>query len=97
MENYYERVMLENKQIVIGDKEYRLTIEKERLPYTSEIGFKAYLSDVNSQYTNEKYFKSTSHLEKDLKNWIIQSDLLNNPETRFFNTLKDWDGVVHIE
>ena len=90
------KVMLENKHISIGENKYRLTIEKKRLPYTDVIGYVAYLSDIDSQYTNQRSFDTVQRLEKGLKAWIIESDMLNNPESAVFQQLKDWDGVINI-
>lgn len=91
-----EVVKLENKQIIIGEKEYRLTITKKRLQYTGIIGYRAFLSDVNSQYTHTKSFDNANQLNKGLRAWIIQADILNDPESRVFEELQRWDGVINI-
>ena len=92
--NPYGKIMIENKHIQIGDNSYRLTIEKKRLPYSGAIGYVAYLSDVNSQYTNQRAFNTVQELMNGLNAWIISSDILNSPESSFFQQLKDWDGVI---
>lgn len=86
--------MIENKQIIVGDNEYRLTIKRERLPYGNNIGFKAYLSDINSQFTASRNFSNLQELEVGLQEWIARSDTLNNPEARVFEHIRQWDGVV---
>lgn len=88
--------MIENKHIQIGDNSYRLTIEKKRLPYSGTIGYVAYLSDVDSQFTTNKIFKSLEELERELRVWIMQSDILNDPEARIFKQLEKWDGVINV-
>lgn len=88
------RVLLENKHIIIGENQYRLTIEKKRLPYKSVIGYVAYLSDVDSPYSNQRTFETIRQLEAGLNAWIIESDLLNDPEKAVIQQLHDWDGVI---
>lgn len=90
------RVLLENKHIVIGENQYRLTIEKKRLPYTGVIGYVGYLSDIDSQYTNQRAFDTVQHLEAGLRTWIKESNLLNNPERSVIQQLQDWDGVIEV-
>ena len=91
------KTMLENKQITIGDRRYRLTIKKEiRYAYGTRNVYVCYLSDVDSQFTTNKIFKSLEELERDLRVWIVQSNMLNNPESRIFEKLKRWDGVIEL-
>lgn len=89
-----ETKLLENKHIIVGKRNYRLTIKKKDMFYGDVIGYKAYLSDVDSKYTNDKTFTTINALELGLKAWIMESDMLNNPETRVFEELKQWDGVI---
>ena len=92
-----EKTMLENKQITIGNRQYRLTIKKEvRYAYGERFMYVGYLSDVESQFTVNKVFKDVEELEKGLRVWIMQSDILNDPEARIFKRLEKWDGVVHL-
>ena len=89
--------MLENKQITIGNRQYRLTIKKEmRYVYGTRNVYVCYLSDVDSQFTVNKVFKDVEELEKGLRVWIMQSDILNDPEARIFKQLEKWDGVINI-
>ena len=83
--------MLENKQIIIGDNEYRLTIEKDGFNH-----YYAYLSDFNSPYTEEAEFYGIYQLKKKLKGWIIGAHLNNNQEKKLFEKLNEWDGVLEV-
>lgn len=87
---------LENKHIEIGSNNYRLTIKKKKSIYTHHFGYKAFLSDMNSQYTNSAFFLDIGDLEKGLRAWIIKADMLNNPESAIFQQLEEWDGVINI-
>ena len=88
--------MLENKRIVVGEEEYRLTI-KRKLARTGRFYFyKAYLSDINSQFTTEKTFHNLTELKDDLRNWIIRANHMNDPEERLFEDLRRWDGVIEV-
>ncbi len=91
-----EQVKLENKHIAVGSNNYRLTIAKKKSRYTHHFGYKAFLSDVNSQYTNSAFFLDVDDLEKGLRAWIIKADMLNDPETAVFKQLAEWDGVIDI-
>lgn len=85
------KTMLENKHIQVGDNSYRLTIIKYINDYT------AYLSDINSQFTVSRRLTKNNLNPKDINDWILSSDRLNDPEASFFEQLKQWDGVIHIE
>lgn len=91
-----EKIMIENKRIQVGDNQYRLSIEKTKLPFTVDLGYVVYLSDVNSQFSTEGKFFSAKQINDNLNEWLIQADLLNDPETRIFQQLEEWDGVVRI-
>ena len=91
-----EKMMLENKLIVVNENKYRLTI-KRKLARTGRFYFyKAYLSDINSQFTISRIFNNSTQLEKGLKSWIIEADIFNDPEARIFKELESWDGVINI-
>lgn len=91
------KMMLKNKQIMIGNRQYRLTIKKEiRYAYGERSVYVSYLSDVDSQFTVNKVFKNVDELEKRLISWIIQADALNDPENRVFEKLERWDGVINV-
>jgi len=83
-----EETMIENKHITVGSNSYKLTIIKRREVYT------AYLSDLNSQFSTRRIFNKSELRPSVLEGWIEESDHMNNPETRFFESLKQWDGVV---
>lgn len=85
------KTMLENKHIQVGDNSYRLTIIKYINDYT------AHLSDINSQFTVSRRLTKNNLNSKDINEWILSSDRLNDPEASFFEQLKQWDGVIHIE
>lgn len=92
-----ENTKLENKCIVVGEKEYRLTIKREyREVFGLRMVYVAYLSDVESQFASSFVFTDINQLEKGLRPWIIKSDMLNNPESRVFESLKEWDGVIEV-
>lgn len=89
------KTMLENKQIIVGDNEYRLTIFKGlNISNSHPTVYKAHLSDVNSQFTASRKFSNLQELEVGLQEWIARSDSLNNPEVRVFEHIRQWDGVV---
>ena len=88
------KTMLENKHIEVGSNNYRLTINKEVSRGGRFCFYKAYLSDVNSQFTASMIFKNIRELEAELKAWIVEADMLNNPETRVFEQIRRWDGVI---
>lgn len=80
--------MIENKHIQVGDNSYRLTIIKYINDYT------AYLSDVNSPFSVTRRLTKKDLNPSTINNWILGSDRMNDPETSFFEQLKQWDGVV---
>lgn len=80
--------MIENKHIQVGDNSYRLTIFKYINDYT------AYLSDVNSPFSVSRRLTKRDLNPSTINEWILSSDKLNDPETSFFEQLKQWDGVV---
>lgn len=89
-----------NKYVQVKRNEYRLTIEKETF-YETQQGskqtslYRAILSDINSDFTTWCLF--TDRLIKDsnvLTNWIVDQDGINDPESRFIEHIKRWDGVV---
>lgn len=88
--NPYRKTMIENKHIQVGENRYRLTIIKYISDYT------AYLSDVNSQFSVNRRLTKKDLNPSIINDWIINSDRLNDPETGFFEQLKQWDGVIEI-
>lgn len=84
--------MLHNKHVQVDGTDYKLSIEKQGR-YNS---YKAYLSAVESSYTNEFTFYTISSLEANLEYWIVQQHLGNNPENILFKRLEQWNGVVNI-
>lgn len=88
--NPHAKTMIENKHIQVGDNSYRLTIIKFIDDYT------AYLSDVNSPFTVSRRLTKKDLNPSTLNEWILNSDKLNDPETSFFEQLKQWDGVIHV-
>ena len=83
--------MLENKSIVVNENEYRLSIIK-----SANETYKVFLSDCHSQFSTERTFYDIKELKKYLRNWIIQSHFINDPEARIFKELESWDGVINI-
>ncbi len=86
-----EKVMIENKRILILGNEYRLSIIKNH-----EGNYEAHLSDFNSDFSAEKTFYSYEGIGKEALIWIKEMNAYNNPELRAFQELKQWDGVVRI-
>lgn len=86
--NQHANTMIENKHIQVGDNSYRLTIIKYIDDYT------AYLSDVNSPFSVTRRLTKNDLNPSTINDWIINSDKMNDPETSFFEQLKQWDGVV---
>lgn len=86
--NPLKKTMIENKHVQVGNNSYRLTIIKYIDDYT------AYLSDVNSQFSVSRRLTKSNLNSKDINDRILSSDRLNDPETSFFEQLKQWDGVV---
>lgn len=86
--NPHRKTMIENKHIQVGDNNYRLTIIKYIDDYT------AYLSDISSQFSVSRRLTKSNLNPKDINDWILSSDRLNDPEASFFAQLKQWDGVV---
>lgn len=86
-----EKMMIENKRILISGNEYRLSILK-----TFEKSYEAHLSDVNSQFTAETKFSSLKEIERLLISWLRDVNALNDPESRVFDTIKKWNGVVML-
>ncbi len=84
-----EKMMLENKRILILDNEYRLSIIKNY-----EGSYEAHLSDYNSAFSAERTFFSHEGFEDRLINWIKEMNAYNNPELRVFAQLKQWNGVI---
>ncbi|MEI3596882.1 MULTISPECIES: hypothetical protein [unclassified Oceanobacillus] len=86
-----EQIMLENKRILIGGNEYRLSIIKN-----IEQCYEAHLSDVNSQFTAKIRFYALKEVENKLMDWLRAMNAQNDPELRVFDTIKKWDGVVML-
>lgn len=86
-----EQIMLENKRILIGGNEYRLSIIKN-----IEQCYEAHLSDVNSHFTAEGRFYALKEVESELMDWLRAMNAQNDPELRVFDTIKKWDGVVML-
>jgi len=87
--------MLENKQITIGNRQYRLTIKKEiRYAYGTRNVYVCYLSDVDSQFSISRVFGNLKQLERGLELWIVEADIFNDPESRVFKKIEQWDGVI---
>jgi len=86
-----EEIMLENKQVLIGESEYRLSIIK-----TLKESYEAHLSDVNSQFSVERTFNSLLEIENKLMSWMKGMNSYNNPEVRVFEELRRWDGVIEV-
>lgn len=93
-----EEMIIENKHIRVGEKEYRLHVTRVDIDYTTSIGksvgYIAYLLDVNSEFHMNSKFNSIEKLEKGLRAWIIKADMLNDPEGRVFEEIRRWDGVI---
>lgn len=87
----YVKTIIENKHVQVDGIDYRLTIEK----WLKSKTYKAYLSALDSQFTNEFTFNSISSLESNLEYWIVQQHMSNNPENVLFKRLEQWDGVIH--
>src|SRR5699024_11683026 len=67
-------VMLEDKQVIVNGRLYRLTIEK--LDQSSEriIKYKAYLSSEVTNFTDEGGFMSPEGIRDNLREWIVRAD-----------------------
>lgn len=89
-------VMLRNKSIQVGDTGYRLTIKKERLIYTKEMGYVAYLSAENSASHTKITFPSLNNLRNELEKRIAECHKYRNSEGYLFEELRVWDGVVRV-
>lgn len=89
--------MLENKQVILGDRIYRLTIEKERQAYAKEPHYIAYLSDINSQFASDKLFYDIESIKGGLMEWLTEAHSNNvGEETKLFDQLRRWNGVVPL-
>ena len=89
------KTMLENKRVLIDDREYRLTIKKEiRYAYGTRNVYVCYLSDVDSQFSISRVFGNLKQLERGLELWIVEADIFNDPESRVFKKIEQWDGVI---
>ena len=90
-------VMLEDKQVIVNGRLYRLTIEK--LDQSSEriIKYKAYLSSEVTNFTDEGGFMSPEGIRDNLREWSVRADKRNNPEKMVFDALESWDGVIDYE
>lgn len=90
------QVMIENKQVIVNGKLYRLTIEK--LNHSSYLfKYKAYLSSEDTNFTDEGVFMSPEGIRDSLREWIVRADKRNNPEKIIFDELDSWDGVIEYE
>lgn len=89
--------MLENKHVVLGKRSYRLSVERHVSEHTKDPYYMAYLSDVDSQYTSDKLFYDINSIKYGLMEWLEEAHSNNvGDETKFFDQLKSWNGVVPL-
>lgn len=91
MKPKHEKMMIQNKRILILRNEYRLSIIRNE-----EKHYEAFLSDVNSSFTAEKTFYSYENIGKHVLDWIKEMNAYNDPELREFEQMKQWDGVIRL-
>lgn len=95
MSESFVKTMLENKLVKFKNAEYRLTIEKDESYHIHGTVYTVYLSDVHSPFTREAQFYTLDELKNGLTDWLRKAHGQNrDPETKLFDQLYKWNGVV---